>query len=85
MRKTCCLMLFDSPLNVVNSIVKKYTSDTNSRITRMEHTITTLGVKLDTICDSLHRVIVMVNQLDERNHNDTRDKDNSDDSVLVFD
>ena len=78
MRKTCCSMLFDSPLNVVNSIVKKYTSDTNSRITRMEHTITTLGMKLDTICDSLHRVIVMV----ERNHNDTRDKD---DSVLVFD
>ena len=76
MRKTCCLMLFDSPLNIVNSIVKKYTSDTNSRIIRMEHTITTLGLKLDTICDSLHRVIVMV----ERNHNDTRD-----DAVLVFD
>ena len=84
MKKSCCLMLFDSPLNVINSIVKKYTGETNSKIVRMENTIATLGVKLDTICDSLNRLTVLVNQLAEVNHNDTKDKDGGDDAVIVF-
>jgi hypothetical protein len=29
-------MLFDSQLNVINSIVKKYTGENNSKIVRME-------------------------------------------------
>lgn len=73
-------MLFDSPLNVINSIVKKYTGETNSKIVRMENTIATLGVKLDTICDSLNRLTVLV----EVNHNYTKDKDSGDDAVIVF-
>lgn len=80
MKKSYCLMLFDSPLNVINSIVKKYTGETNSKIVRMENTIATLGVKLDTICDSLNRLTVLV----EENHNDTKDKDSGDDAVIVF-
>ena len=80
MKKSYCLMLFDSPLNVINSIVKKYTGETNSKIVRMENTIATLGVKLDTICDSLNRLTVLV----EENHNDTNDKDSGDDAVIVF-
>ena len=77
-------MLFDSPLNVINSIVNKYTGETNSKIVRMENTISTIGVKLDTICDSLHRLTVLVNQLAEVNHNDTKDKYSGDDAVIVF-
>lgn len=84
MKKSCCLMLFDSPLNVINSIVKKYTGETNSKIVRMENTIATLGVKLDTICDSLNRLTVLVNKLAEVNHNDKNDKDSGDDAVIVF-
>lgn len=83
MKKSCCLMLFDSPLNVINSMVKKYTGETNSKIVRMENTIATLGVKLDTLCDSLHRLTVLVNQL-EVNYNDTKNKDSGDDAVIVF-
>tara|TARA_B100001175_G_scaffold314932_1_gene325332 strand:+ start:1755 stop:1985 length:231 start_codon:yes stop_codon:yes gene_type:complete len=75
-------MLFDSPLNVINSIVKKYTGDTNSKLIRMENTIATLVVKVDTICGSLHRLTVLVNQLAEGKQND---KHNSDDAVIVFD
>jgi hypothetical protein len=84
MKKSCCLMLFDSPLNVINSIVNKYTGETNSKIVRMENKIATLGVKLDTICDSLNRLTVLVNQLAEVNYNDTKDKDSGDDAVIVF-
>lgn len=76
-------MLFDSPLHVITSIIKKYTGETNSKVVRMENTIATLGVKLDTMCDSLHRLTVMVNQLAESNQTDT--KDSSDDTVIVFD
>jgi hypothetical protein len=75
-------MLFDSPLNVIISMIKKYTGETNSKVARMENTIATLGVKLDTMCDSLHRLTVMVNQLAESNQTDT--KDSGDDTVIVF-
>ena len=73
-------MLFDSPLNAFNSIVKKHTCDTNSKIIRTENTIATLGVKLDTIYDSLHKLTILVNQLAEAGT-----KDNRYDEVIMFD